>query len=254
MIANTNAARVPAPSSVPAVSTRAAVGSALSGRMTAATIRAASPNDQVEPEDGPPAPQPGQHAADDRAHGQREAGGAAHTPIARLRARASGYRWRSIDSVPGSLAAAPRPITARPAMSTSGVRGERAQHRAGAEHPRAGQHDLLAAELVPDHPAGQHEAGEREGVRAHHPLQVGDARLQARLDVAERDADHGVVEEGQEEQRAQRREGQPTGRRAAPPPRRAGHRRRPRPGWPTGRPCLSRPNCTRRAASRRVSA
>ena len=41
----------------------------------------------------------------------------AQTPIARLLALASGYRWRSIDSVPGSLAAAPRPITARPAMS-----------------------------------------------------------------------------------------------------------------------------------------
>ena len=39
-------------------------------------------------------------------------------PIALLLALASGYRWRSIDSVPGSLAAAPMPITARPAMST----------------------------------------------------------------------------------------------------------------------------------------
>ncbi len=37
--------------------------------------------------------------------------------MARFLARASGYRWRSIDRVPGSLAAAPRPITARPAMS-----------------------------------------------------------------------------------------------------------------------------------------
>jgi biotin carboxylase len=40
-------------------------------------------------------------------------------------------------------------------------------------------------------------------------LQVGDARLQARLDVAERHADHGVVQEGQEQQRAQRRERHP---------------------------------------------
>ena len=43
---------------------------------------------------------------------------AAHTPIARLRLLASGYRCRSIDKVPGSLAAAPRPITARPAIRT----------------------------------------------------------------------------------------------------------------------------------------
>ena len=39
-------------------------------------------------------------------------------PIALLLALASGYSCRSIDSVPGSLAAAPMPITARPAMST----------------------------------------------------------------------------------------------------------------------------------------
>ena len=45
---------------------------------------------------------------------------AAHAPIARLRARSSANRWRSIDSVPGSLAAAPRPITARPAISVPG--------------------------------------------------------------------------------------------------------------------------------------
>jgi hypothetical protein len=43
---------------------------------------------------------------------------AAHTPIARSRARCSVYTCRSMDSVPGSLAAAPSPITARPAIST----------------------------------------------------------------------------------------------------------------------------------------
>ena len=44
---------------------------------------------------------------------------AAHTPRAQLRVRSSGYRWRSIDRVPGSLAAAPIPITARPAISSA---------------------------------------------------------------------------------------------------------------------------------------
>ena len=117
MIANTNVASAPAPSSVPAVSTRAAVGSALSGKMIAATIRAASPNARLNqkmprqlqtPTSTPPSTGPAASANPDVA---------AHTPIARLLALASGYRWRSIESVPGSLAAAPRPITARPAIS-----------------------------------------------------------------------------------------------------------------------------------------
>ena len=121
MIANTNVASVPAPSSVPAVSTRAAVGSALSGRMTTATISTASPKNRLNqkmprqlhsPMSTPPTTGPMASAKPDVP---------AHTPMARLRARASGYRWRSMDRVPGSLAAAPMPITARPAMSIAGL-------------------------------------------------------------------------------------------------------------------------------------
>ena len=92
MIANTNAASAPAPSRVPAVSTRAAAGSALSGRMTAATTRAASPNARLNqkmprqlhsPTRIPPTTGPAASASPDVA---------AHTPIARLRARSSGNR------------------------------------------------------------------------------------------------------------------------------------------------------------------
>jgi hypothetical protein len=43
---------------------------------------------------------------------------AAQTPSARLRLRSSGYRCRIIDKVPGSLAAAPSPMTARAAISS----------------------------------------------------------------------------------------------------------------------------------------
>ena len=45
---------------------------------------------------------------------------AAQTPMAQSRLRLSVYRCRSIDRVPGSLAAAPSPMTARPAISTPG--------------------------------------------------------------------------------------------------------------------------------------
>ena len=117
MTANTNVASAPAPSSVPAVSTRRRGGVALSGKMTAATTRAANPKTRLNqkmprqfqaPTITPPMTGPAASANPDVA---------AHTPIARLLALASGYRCRSIDSVPGSLAAAPSPITARPAMS-----------------------------------------------------------------------------------------------------------------------------------------
>src|SRR5580658_846717 len=200
MIANTNAPSVAAPSSVPAVSTRAAVGLELSGRMMAATIRAASPKARLNqkmprqfqtPTRMPPTTGPMASAKPDVP---------AQTPIARLLALASGYSWRSIDSVPGSLAAAPTPITARPAMSTStfGASAPSAEHRG------PGQHDLLPAELVPDHPAGQHQAREGQRVGADDPLQLGRARTQVGIHLPQRDADHRVVEEGQEQQRAQR--------------------------------------------------
>src|SRR5579875_1197230 len=118
MIANTNAAKVPAPRNVPAVSTRAAVGSALSGRMSAAMIRTVRPNTRLNqkmprqlhsPIRMPPTIGPAASARPDVP---------AQMPIALFLALASGYRWRSIDRVPGSLAAAPMPITARPAMRT----------------------------------------------------------------------------------------------------------------------------------------
>ena len=91
MIAKTKVASAPAPSSVPAVSTRAAVGSALSGRMSAATIKAASPKARLNqkmprqfqaPMITPPMTGPAASANPDVA---------AHTPTARLLARASGY-------------------------------------------------------------------------------------------------------------------------------------------------------------------
>src|ERR1700689_2838922 len=118
MIANANAASAPAPRNVPAGSTRAAVGAALSGRMTTAMTRAARPNARLNqkmprqfqtPISTPPMSGPAARANPDVA---------AQMPIALLLALASGYRCRSIERVPGSLAAAPMPITARPAMST----------------------------------------------------------------------------------------------------------------------------------------
>ena len=120
MIANTRVASTAAPSSAPAVSTRYASGSALSGRITAPSTRAARPNNRLNqkmarqfhaPTSAPPITGPSARARPDTA---------AQMPMARSRLRRSVYRCRSMDSVPGSLAAAPSPMTARPAISTPG--------------------------------------------------------------------------------------------------------------------------------------
>ena len=128
------------------MSTRRASGSALSGKTAAPRPSARRPEQEVEPEDGPPVPDPDQYAAGGRAQGQREPQIAVQTPTVLPRSRSSGYRWRSMDSVPGSLAAAPMPITARPAIRT-GPSGTMAHSTDPAQKTWSGQHDPLAAEL-----------------------------------------------------------------------------------------------------------
>src|SRR6185437_9642179 len=62
-------------------------------------------------------------------------------------------------------------------------------------------------EQVAERSAGEHERGEGEHVPVDDPLQAADAGAERRLDVGERDADDRVVEEGEEEDRADGREG-----------------------------------------------
>jgi hypothetical protein len=89
MIPNTRVASAPAPSRVPAVSTRAARGSALSGTTTAATSSAASPKNRLNqkmprqfhtPTMAPPITGPSASASPETP---------AQTPTARARARSS---------------------------------------------------------------------------------------------------------------------------------------------------------------------
>ena len=69
--------------------------------------------------------------------------------------------------------------------------------------PGPDQHDPLAAELVTDHAEREHHGSERQRVRADHPLQLRDAGAQVNLHAAQRHADHRVVQEGQEQDRAE---------------------------------------------------
>jgi hypothetical protein len=119
--------------------------------------------------------------------------------MARSRIRSAGYRCRSIDSVPGSLAAAPTPHDRPPGDQHLDVRREPADHGPSAEHRDPDKHDPFAAKLIADHTEREHGGGERERVRADHPLQVRHSGVQVSLHAAKRDAYDRVVQEGQEQ-------------------------------------------------------
>ena len=107
-----------------------------------------------------------------------------------------------------AMAAAPTPMITRPAISQPTTAGDGAQHRSAAEDGDANQHDPLAPQEVTQHSRDEHEAGERQCVAVHHPLQRGDAGVQVTLDVGQADTDDRVVEEGEEKDGAERRQGQ----------------------------------------------
>ena len=85
------------------------------------------------------------------------------------------------------------------------VARECSNDRSEAEDCDAGEHDPLAAEEIAQHPRCQHERCEGQGVAVDDPLQRGDPRVQVALYVGQPDADDGVVEEGEEQDRTERR-------------------------------------------------
>jgi hypothetical protein len=149
-----------------------------------------------------------QRAADHRSHRQRDARdrrpyaerpGAlpligVDMPDHRQRARLAGRCAEAHDRAPGDEDADVR-------------RGSR-HDGPGAEDGNPDQHHALAAELIADHAEAEHRASEGQRIRAHHPLQRRDARVQLALDVAKRDANDRVVEECQEEDDAQYGQGE----------------------------------------------
>ena len=105
-----------------------------------------------------------------------------------------------IDSVPGSLAAAPTPMIdagGRPASATVGERAPNSEPPMNT--PRPPSITRLRPRRSPSVPMRQHEGGEGQGVAVHDPLQLRDAGVQARLHVGQRDADDRRVEERQKE-------------------------------------------------------
>ena len=121
----------------PAQSKRPASGSELSGTRAEGGREGENAGGHVEPEDGRPAAEPHQDAADDRSHGQRQAGhgrpdAQGPGPVAPVGVEVAedGERARLAGRRPDAHDAAGRD-------EDRGVGGERAEHRAGDEDHHA---------------------------------------------------------------------------------------------------------------------
>ena len=142
---------------------------------------------------------------------------AAQTPSASARVSRSGYTCRMMDSVPGSLAAAPTPMMTRPAINQSTLLARAATTDPAQKIATPASMTRLAAQDVAQRPRRQHEAGEGQGVAVDHPLQGRDAGVQIALDVGQTHADDRVVKKGEEQDGAQGRQCDRLCRRAQPP-------------------------------------
>ncbi len=83
-----------------------------------------------------------------------------------------------IDSVVGMIPAAPRPISAREAISASAVSDKAASSEPASEDDEPGHERPAAAEAVAEAAGGQQQAGEHEQVAVDDPLQLAGARAE----------------------------------------------------------------------------
>ena len=132
---------------------------------------------------------------------------APQTPSALLRSAPSAKIVVTIDSAAGESSAAPRPCTARAAISwplglreAAGQRGEREQDEAGDEQP-------AAAEQVGHAAAQQQEAAEGERVGVDDPREVVLGELEVAADRRQRDVDDRRVEHDDELRQREQRQG-----------------------------------------------
>ncbi len=167
---------------------------------------ARDPERQVEPEDPAPAAARDEHPAEHRPDRERDTGDRGPDPECagtlapvgidvtdqRERARLACGRAHAHDDAGDDQRAR--------------VGCERADERPRAEEHDAGEHHALSSEQVAKRSAGEHQPSEREHVAVDDPLERGHAGAQRGLDVRQRDADDRVVEEREEEDRADRGE------------------------------------------------
>ena len=97
---------------------------------------------------------------------------APQTPSAMFRSRPSRNVVIRIERAAGEITAAPRPCTARAAMSEASLHASPATSEPAGEEDEAGDEHPPAPEQVGRAPAEEQEAAEDERVGADHPLQV----------------------------------------------------------------------------------
>ena len=163
---------------------------------------------------------------------------APHTPNAIPRARPVKVP-DTIERVEGEVMAAPKPCTARAAISISMLREPPASDRAEHEHGDAGDEDALPPDLVADAAPGDDERGKDQRVDRIDPLELLERGIELALDRWDGNVDDRAVDDddGQAQAEHQQRQplapGDPVARCAGvrAPVRRPGCARLGRPGW-----------------------
>ena len=123
---------------------------------------------------------------------------APQTPSALLRSAPSRKVVVTIESAAGERIAAPRPCTARAAISWPGVGREPARQRGEREEDQAEHEDAPAPEQVGQPPAQQQEAAEGEDVGVDDPGQVALGEVERFADRRQRHVDDRGVEDDDE--------------------------------------------------------
>ena len=134
---------------------------------------------------------------------------APHTPIALLRSEPSANRTVTSESAAGESSAAPRPWTARAAISVPSLCGEPAGKRGDPEQDETDDEQPATTEQVGQAAAEQQEAAEHEHVRVDDPRQVVLGEVQISADRRQRDVDDRRVEDDDELGRCEQRQRQP---------------------------------------------
>ena len=149
-------------------------------------------------------------------------------PIARARSRSPVNTLVRIDKVEGMRAAAPTPMTARAAMSRSGVSGQAAMADPAPKTTSPAMNTHLRPTRSPSAPEREQQTGEDDGIGVDDPLQLGRRRMQAADDRRQSDVQDRVVEADEQQghtQDSQRGSTPVVGHAGAldlPPPRRVG--------------------------------
>ena len=133
-------------------------------------------------------------------------------PMARVRSRGSVKVVVMMVSVAGESTAPPRPCSARAAVSSPEFWARPPSRLAREKSAQPAEEDLALAEEVGEPAAEQQEAGEREHVTVHDPLQACGAVVQVAADGRKGDVHDRHVKHDHELAQADDREDQAVGR------------------------------------------